>query len=211
MFQTAKPKTPTKYTQRGFFFNVNTIWIRCSIREYNCSIFVVLRIWILSIKLGASGLDFPRSVTFPWGLSSWPWGWCYVSPHLLLLCWIHACRWFIQKQDRWVSQDAQHKAQLESRGTRLCAATTTSALRTAPPTARTFLAAPAVKYCTGTFSCSCSLKESTNLMENRMRRWGQEWIWGKGTQTREWQRWSSLPGTTCLKTNDQEFPPWRSG
>lgn len=39
-------------------------------------------------------------------------GWC-PSPHLLLPLGVHACGRLIQKHHRWVSQDAQRKAQLE--------------------------------------------------------------------------------------------------
>ena len=115
------------------------------------------------------------------------------SPHVLLLCWIQACRRFIQKQDRRISQDTQHKTQLKCRETPLFAATSPSALRITSRTAQTFLVAPAVNFCTGTFSCSCSLKASTNLMGNRMRLWDQEYL-GKG---------KSHARVTAL-----EFPPW---
>lgn len=51
------------------------------------------------------------------------------SPHLLLSCRIHACRWFIQDQDGRISQDAQQETQLKCRETPLCAASPRPPLR----------------------------------------------------------------------------------
>lgn len=46
---------------------------------------------------------------------------------------------------------------------------TTSARRITSHIPHTFLVAPSGNFCTRTFSCLCSLKVSTNLMENRRR------------------------------------------
>lgn len=61
---------------------------------------------------------------------------------------------------------------------------TTSALRITSHIPHTFLVAPSGNFCARTFSCLCSLKASTNLMENR-RISAQKRIFGKCNTTEE--------------------------
>ena len=56
-----------------------------------------------------------KNAPFTEGPSSWPCGGC--SPQLLLLRGVQACGRLIQKQDGRVSQEAQHKTQLQGRDT----------------------------------------------------------------------------------------------